>query len=210
MFFLDHVGLAVRDLDAADRLLRERFGLGSVPGGAHPQWGTANRIVPIGEHFIEIIAVTDPQAAERSPVGRYFGRHAALGDRFVGLCLGPEDRDGAARQLGVQWVEGSRLAGGGRLTFRSAGLERALEEDGGWPYFLQYDDWLARLGDGDPGHRIAPKGIALVELRHDVARLRDYLGGEVPGLALVEGAPAILRLVIDTADGPLELPGSLD
>jgi len=31
----------------------------------------------------------------------------------------------------------------------------------------------------------------------------------VPGLELVDGPPGIRRLVIDTADGPVELPSRL-
>jgi hypothetical protein len=43
---LDHVLLAVRDLQAAGSILEDRYGLASIEGGRHPDWGTANRIWP--------------------------------------------------------------------------------------------------------------------------------------------------------------------
>jgi len=63
---IDHVVMAVRDLDdAGDRLLRDH-GLASVPGGRHARWGTANRIVPLGEDYIELIGVVDGEQAART------------------------------------------------------------------------------------------------------------------------------------------------
>ena len=45
---LDHVLIAVTDLEAAAREFEARHGLSSVEGGRHRDWGTANRIVPLG------------------------------------------------------------------------------------------------------------------------------------------------------------------
>ncbi|MBY0393783.1 MAG: VOC family protein [Novosphingobium sp.] len=209
MIQLDHVALAVRDLDAADRLLRERYGLGSVEGGAHPQWGTANRIVPLGPHFIEVVGVTDVALAASNPVGRIILEQTKDGDRFVGVCLNTDDKEGIARQIGSAWVEGSRDTAGGRLTFRSAGIERSIMEGAGWPYFFEYDDAGLRSGLGDPRHQITPLGIARVVLGQDAQRLRTYLGGDVERVVVEEGAPAFKALVIETRDGEICIPGLL-
>jgi hypothetical protein len=48
---LDHVLIGVTDLAAAARELEARCGLVSVEGGSHPHWGTANRIVPLGNEL---------------------------------------------------------------------------------------------------------------------------------------------------------------
>ncbi len=45
---IDHIVWGVDDLDRAAAEVQERYGLASVPGGRHPGWGTANRIVPLG------------------------------------------------------------------------------------------------------------------------------------------------------------------
>ena len=44
---LDHVLIAVAELEAAAREIEGRYGLTSVEGGRHAGWGTANRIVPL-------------------------------------------------------------------------------------------------------------------------------------------------------------------
>jgi hypothetical protein len=64
---IDHVLLAVRDLDAAAAWIRERHGLTALPGGLHPGVGTANLIVPLGDDYLELIAIVDPAEAVASP-----------------------------------------------------------------------------------------------------------------------------------------------
>jgi Glyoxalase-like domain len=64
---LDHVLIAVADLANAAREIEARHGLASVEGGRHPGWGTANRIVPLGETYLELIAVIAGAEAARSP-----------------------------------------------------------------------------------------------------------------------------------------------
>lgn len=209
MISLDHVALAVRDLDAADRLLRDRYGLGSVEGGAHPQWGTANRIVPLGRHFIEVVGIADAALAAANPVGQIILEQVRDGDRFVGVCLATNDKTATAARLGLHWVEGSRDTRAGRLTFRSAGIERAMREGAGWPYFFEYDDAELRLGAGDPGHRVRPLGIARVEVSQDAARLRDFVGGDLSELVVADGPPEILSVVVATEGGEIVLPGRL-
>src|SRR5437660_1356671 len=61
---IDHLILAVDDLDAAAVQLTERTGLAVVPGGVHPAWGTRNVIVPLGGAYLELVAVEHPEVAE--------------------------------------------------------------------------------------------------------------------------------------------------
>lgn len=209
MISLDHVALAVRDLDAADRLLRDRNGLGSVEGGAHPQWGTANRIVPLGRHFIEVVGIANAELAASNPVGQIILQQTRDGDRFVGICLATPDKAATAERLGIKWVEGSRDTKAGRLSFRSAGIERAMFEGAGWPYFFEYDDAKLRLGAGDPRHTVRPMGIARVEVSQKADRLRAFVGPGVPELIINEGPPEIHRVVIAVDGGEIVLPGRL-
>jgi hypothetical protein len=59
--WVDHIVYAVDDLEAAAERLRREFGFASVVGGRHPGWGTANRIVPLGREYVELVAVVDPE-----------------------------------------------------------------------------------------------------------------------------------------------------
>ena len=51
---LDHVLVAVDDLEAAAKEVEQRYGLASVEGGRHRGLGTANRIVPLGVTYLEL------------------------------------------------------------------------------------------------------------------------------------------------------------
>ncbi len=71
---IDHVLFAVRDLDAAGRDMEMRHGLASIEGGTHPAWGTANRIVPLDDSYLELIAIVDPDKAAESVFGHFEAR----------------------------------------------------------------------------------------------------------------------------------------
>lgn len=81
---LDHVVVAVPDLDAAVDRLRRDTGLAAAGGGPQPEWGTANRIVPLGSGFLEFMAVAlgpgNPHAAAAP--------HAVTPDGFAWVEVG--------------------------------------------------------------------------------------------------------------------------
>ena len=68
---LDHALIAVHDLVPAARELRAHHGLTSIGGGRHPGWGAANRIVPLGDTYLELIAIVDEDDAAASAFGRW-------------------------------------------------------------------------------------------------------------------------------------------
>src|SRR5262245_5147130 len=96
MLRVDHVVLAVADLDAAGERLRER-GLVTTPGGVHPRWGTANRIASLGaSRYVELLGVVDPDVAATSALGRAIATRARHGNRWFALCLADDELDGTA------------------------------------------------------------------------------------------------------------------
>ena len=67
---IDHLVIAVPDLDAAAHELKQRVGLAVTGGGRHEGGGTANRIAYLADGaYLELIAVEDREAALRTPVG---------------------------------------------------------------------------------------------------------------------------------------------
>lgn len=66
---IDHLAIAVPDLDAAVTELRDRVGIAAGGGGVHPGGGTANRLAWFGDSYLELIAIVDRAAAAGSFLG---------------------------------------------------------------------------------------------------------------------------------------------
>ncbi len=67
---IDHLVIAVRDLDEAAAQLTARVGLAVTGGGRHPGAGTVNRIAFLADGaYLELIAVEDREAAASWAVG---------------------------------------------------------------------------------------------------------------------------------------------
>ncbi len=104
---VDHVVLGVADLDSATAWLAEQ-GLTALPGGTHPHWGTANRIVPLGSAYSELVAVVDPAVAATSAFGSWIAAQAR-GDAAWGWAVRPHDIAATAERLDLDLVPGSRV-----------------------------------------------------------------------------------------------------
>ena len=109
MIWIDHVVLGVRDLDEAGERLWKEFGLASAPGGKHPGWGTANRIVPLRNGYVELLGVIDPEVAARSGLGHRLVEEIATASRFIGWCCATDDIESVAGRLGLPVSEGRRV-----------------------------------------------------------------------------------------------------
>jgi hypothetical protein len=169
---IDHVVYAVSDLEAGGARFEEDLGLESIPGGRHPNWGTANRIVPLGPDYLELVAVVDPETAASSDFGRLV-RDA--GEGLVGWAVATEDLDAVGARLGLGIERGTRKRPDGvRLAWRLAGVAEALRTGGTLPFFIQWEG----PGELHPGgDHSAPAGIQWVEVAADEAELREWLGG---------------------------------
>jgi hypothetical protein len=204
---IDHVVLGSRDLDATAERFLDGYGLASVPGGRHPAWGTANRIVPLGDDYLEFLAVVDPSVAETSPFGRFLAGLTARGDRWFTVCMADGDIDATAARLGLEVVPGARLRPDGtEIRWRGAGLEDP-KRDPWLPFFIE---WQVPP-EGYPGrvwaeHRVAVGGIAWVEMAGEAARLTEWLGGLPPSIRVVDGVhPGIRSIGLSSDDGVLVL-----
>ena len=199
---LDHVLIAVADLTASVAEFESRYGLASIAGGRHGGWGTANRIVPLGDAYLELIAVVDPDAAAGSAVGRW----VASGQ--VGKPLGWAVRTGrieaVARRLDLTLGSGSRAAAGGqRLRWRMAGIERAAAEPM-LPFFIEWGPGTRFPGRVSAQHRTAT-AIRTLVLEGDSGRLSAWLGSHELPIVVRAGSPRVAAVVVSTAAGEIVL-----
>jgi hypothetical protein len=199
---IDHVVRAVPDLDDAAARLLDRYGLASVPGGRHPGWGTANRLIPLGGAYIELISVVDRAEAEQSAFGRTMLEHVAQGEQWFTVCLADDELDATATRLDLEIGAGFRvLPDGSIVRWRSAGLD-APKRASWLPFFIEWDvPSHLHPGRAAVTHRVAATGIAWIELAGDPAMLREWTGGADLPFRLTEGDPGIRAVGVGTGEG---------
>lgn len=199
---VDHVIYAVADLDAAAARVTEKFGLDSIEGGRHPGWGTANRIVPLGRDYLELMTVVDATEAAASVVGRPVLEALEAGDRLVGWAVATDDIEVIARRLSLEVIGGSRARPDGiTLSWKLAGVGRGLETSA-FPFFIQWEGPVdLHPGSTRVGHRVTPDGIAWVEVSTDEQALRAWLGSHDLPLRVTDGPDELSAVAISTSDG---------
>ena len=79
---IDHVIVAAADLEALEGIFA-RLGFHVTGGGTHPHLGTRNRIIALGEGYIELLGVADQEKASPVLVRRLAGTPAG----WVGFAL---------------------------------------------------------------------------------------------------------------------------
>ena len=197
--------LAVPDLETAARDLETRYGLVSVAGGRHPSWGTANRIVPLGSWFIELVSVVDVTSAGQSTFGRWVA--SASPATLLGWSVRTQALDDVARSLRLDVAVGSRVTDDGRtLRWRLAGVERAALEPA-LPFFIQWDAATAFPGRAPAAHRVRGVRLASLVLDGDADRLATWLGVHDLPLTVRRGKPAVDAVVLATVEGEIVLDG---
>jgi Glyoxalase-like domain len=178
---VDHVIYATRDLDAAAARVERELGLVTRAGGRHEGLGTHNRIVPLGDSYLELLAIADPDEAASSEFGRAVVARLAHGDGLLGWAVAVDDVGAVARRLNTSRTTIRRAGLSAHLT----GLAEAMREPF-LPFFISRDPGVPDPGaDGDAG------GFAWIELAGDAARMERWLDGFPLPVRFVAGAPAV-------------------
>ncbi len=201
---IDHVILATADIHATAVRLERDHGLASLPGGRHAGHGTGNRIVPLGDAYIELMGIVDEEEAAASPMGAWLREQTTAGDRFAALCLRSDAAgfDAVAERLALRPLPMSRAAPGGvTLRWRLAGLGDAMAD----PSRTFFIDWQVppehHPARGAAPHRVEPAGFAWVELAGEESAIRGWLGEEVPGLRVAAAPEPGVRAAVALAAG---------
>jgi methylmalonyl-CoA/ethylmalonyl-CoA epimerase len=124
---LNHVSIAVPDLDAAARELKEKYGLQVGQPMVNAEQGVRLAYVELGAARIELIAPSRPD----SPIAKFLERNPKGGIHH--FCLGVDDVDETTRGFAQSGV---RVLGGGKPQHNVAGERIA---------FLHPGDFLGAL-----------------------------------------------------------------
>ena len=130
---LDHLVVAVRDLDrAAESYVRL---LGRAPSwrGRHPQYGTANVLFRLDNGYLELLAPTDDGVDDSPWLRALRERLDTAGEGLYAIALGTEEIDSAvacARERGLEVLDpadgdGVDLDSGARREWRNARIASA-------------------------------------------------------------------------------------
>jgi hypothetical protein len=202
---LDHVLMAVADLATAGREIEARHGLASIEGGRHPAWGTANRIVPLGDSYLELVAIVDAVKATESALGRWVASGVSGTARPLGWAVRTSQLNEIARRLDLPVHGGSRATPDGeQLRWRTAGIDQAAAEPS-LPFFIEWAPQTQFPGRADVHHHAGTARIVRLVLDADLARLAGWLGDHHLPIVVRAGKPAVSAIVIAMDAGEIVL-----
>ncbi|MEO8956007.1 MAG: VOC family protein [Ktedonobacteraceae bacterium] len=82
LYALDHIIIGVHDLAQVETIFSQKLGLAVSGGGIHPSGGTANRIIVIGDTYLELITVHTTEEAQPGILKRL-----TKGDGYLNFVL---------------------------------------------------------------------------------------------------------------------------
>lgn len=130
---LDHIVIAVRDLDAAAQSYRRLLGRAPSWRGRHPSYGTANVLFRLDNTYIELLAPADAGDNSSPWLAALRSHLDTAGEGLYALALGTDDidrtvADARARGLTVAGPadgDGVDLDTGARRQWRNARIDSA-------------------------------------------------------------------------------------
>jgi len=201
---IDHLIVCVGDLDEAARDFKDRLGLDSVEGGRHPGHGTANRIIPLGGCYVELLAVVDSSEAKDSPFGNWATGRARTAAGVDAVCIRTDDLDAVCARLGLEPTAMSRRRPDGtELKWSTAGVDLAIEEF--LPFFIEWhvpEDQMP--GRADVAHTSEVTGVEEIVLSGDPARLMEWTRN-APSIRTIAGPSSIVSVSLATPEGPVRV-----
>ncbi|MFI5316072.1 MAG: VOC family protein [Myxococcota bacterium] len=117
---LDHVIIAVRELEPATETYAKLFGRAPSWRGEHPGQGTANALFRLANTYVELIAVTGQGGFARL-IARDLGDH---GEGLIGMAFGTDDADACAAELRARGVAAADPVEGSGTDSRSGAKRR--------------------------------------------------------------------------------------
>ncbi len=196
---LDHLAVSAADLDAGAAWVEHTLGVPLAGGGKHPNMGTHNRLLSLGDLYLEVIAI-DP-AAPRPAQPRWFDLDTFRGPpRLTNWICRTEDLDAALTQAPNGTGTATDLARGDYRWRFAVPPSGRLPFDDCHPALIQWQ------GELHPAKALRDHGIRLtgLQITHPEApALQAALKGLTdPRVTVVTGPYHALRATFDTPNGP--------
>ena len=184
---IDHMIIAIDEPDAAIEALAQTLGVDAGDaGGRHPGWGTFNRLLWLGDTYVELLGIDDPDLAKTSWLGAPALRRLESGEGLVSWALASDSLDMDADRMAasgaplVTRMPGHRPRPDGRVARWRLALPPVVGIE--HPFLIEHDTTAAEWTPEDRAARAKMPG-RVVSLDLPVDR--------VPGLG---AAPAAIRL----------------
>jgi len=209
---VDHLLLAVPDLEAGIAWLEERCGVRAEPGGSHPGRGTRNALLALGDRrYLEILAPDPAQAGATSSLLDLtrvavptLARWAATGSDLSRFAERLRADAGPGVTIGEPQDGGRTTPTGAELRWRTVSARGAsITALGGLaPFFIEWSPETVHPA------RTAPRLGTLEGLRFEHPEPETAVGTLAAlglAVAITAGPRPALRAAIRTARGLLEL-----
>lgn len=195
----DHIAVAAGTLAEGVSMVEAALGVPLAGGGDHALMGTHNRLLGLGDLYLEVIAVNPAAPPPGRP--RWFDL-----DHFAGP---PRLTNWVARCDDLDTALAAAPPGTGRPLALARGAYRwqmAVPDDGRLPFDGAFPALIHWQGDLHPAAALPDHGLRLTRLtltHPDAPALRQALGplAHDPRIAVALG-PAGLSARIDTPQGP--------
>lgn len=199
MLRLDHLAVSAGRLEAGVAAVEAALGVPMSGGGKHPAMGTHNRLLGLGDLYLEVIAI-DPDAPPPQRPRWFDLDHFTGPPRLANWVVGSDDMASALAAGPPGWGTAMALARGDYRWQMAVPDDGKLPFDGTFPALIQWDDTL------HPASALPDSGLRLLqlEIRHPragdirtaLAKLKDTR------LAVVDDPVPAMSALIDTPLGP--------
>jgi hypothetical protein len=196
---LDHLAVSAGTLEEGVAHVESALGVSLAPGGQHPHMSTHNRLLGLGDIYLEVIAA-DP-ASPRPAWPRWFDLDRFSGrPRLTNWIVACEDLEAEIVRGPVGLGVPVALARGDLRWTMAVPPTGRLPFDDAFPALIRWE------GPAHPVQRLPEAGVRLVRLEvvHPEAEaLRAALAGrlEDPRVDIQEGREKALHAVFDTPGG---------
>ncbi len=199
MLRLDHLAVVATRLEDGVAMIERLFGVPMAGGGKHPLMGTHNRLLGLGDLYLEVIAIDPDAPSPNRP--RWFAMDRFTGPPRLANWVARTDDLAAELALGPAGI-GTPLA----LHRGDYRWKMAVPDDGQLPFDGTFPALIEWQGTAHPARVLPDAGLRLTALsitHPQATALRAALAHRLPDIRVtVAEGPVAITATIDTPTGP--------